>query len=219
LKCGHCVAICPQKAVSISGYEDSPEEIPNDLALEPEMLLTLIKSRRSIRQFTDQDVSPEIVSRIIEAGRYTPTGMNRQGVSYVVLRENKDDYERIAVSWFRRLRPFVGIFLKHFRHIHIDDHYFFKGAPVVIVIKAENSATGAIDAALAASAMELTARAYGLGALYLGFFSIIAKLSRKLKRKLSVVSKGKTVTALVLGYPAVTYHRMAQRERPAVQYD
>jgi len=44
-------------------------------------------------------------------------------------------------------------------------------------------------------------------------------MSRKLKRKLSAVSKGKIVTTLVLGYPAVKYRRTAQRERPAVQYD
>jgi len=85
LKCGHCVAICPQNAVSISGYEDSPELITGDMKLEPEALISLIKGRRSIRQFTNQDVPSEIVSRIIEAGRYTPTAMNKQDVSYVVL--------------------------------------------------------------------------------------------------------------------------------------
>jgi len=169
-KCGHCAAICPQGAISLSGYEDAPEELIRDAKPEPETLLALIKGGRSMRHFTQRHVSPEIVDKIIEAGRYTPTGLNRQGVSYVVLRENKDEYERIAVSWFRKLRPIVGLFMKQFRHVHIDDHYFFKGAPVVIVVKSDPAATGVIDAALAASAMELMARAYGLGALYLGFF-------------------------------------------------
>ena len=218
LKCGHCVAICPQNAVSISGFEDAPEEIIHDIRPAPETLLAMMKGRRSIRHFTQQDVPPELIEKIIEAGRYTPTGLNRQGVSYVVLRKDKDEYERIAVSWFRKLRPFIGIFMKHFRHLHIDDHFFFKGAPVVIVIKSEKGATGVIDGALAASAMELMARSYGLGVLYLGFFPIIARISRKLNRMLSAVSKGKVVTTLVLGYPAVKYHRTAQRERPRIQF-
>ena len=218
-KCGHCVAICPQNAVSISGFEDAPEEINHCIKPEPEDILTMMKGRRSIRHFSQWDISPDIIEKIIEAGRYTPTGMNRQGVSYVVLRKNKDEYERIAVSWFRKLRPIVGIFMKNFRHLHIDDHFFFKGAPVVIVIKSDSVATGDIDAALAASSMELMARAYGLGVLYLGFFPIIAGLSPKLKRKLSTVSKGKIIITLVLGYPDVTYHRTAQRERPVIQYD
>ena len=218
-KCGHCVAICPQNAVSISGFEDMPEDVRHDIRPEPEALLTMMKGRRSIRHFTQQEVPPEIIEKIIEAGRYTPTGRNRQGVSYVVLREDKDEYERIAVSWFRRLRPIVGIFMKSFRHSRIDDHYFFKGAPTIIVIKSDNIGTGVIDGALAASAMELMARTYGLGVLYLGFFPIIARMSWKLRRKLSRVSKGKIVTTLVLGYPAVKYHRTAQRERPVIQYD
>ena len=170
LKCGHCVAICSQKAVSISGFEDEPEEFLHIETPDPEALLAMMKGRRSIRQFTEQDIPQEIVEKIIEAGRYTPTGRNTQGVSYVVLRENKDEYERIAVSWFRKLRPIVGLFMKHFRHIHIDDHYFFKGAPVVIVIKSDNIGTGVVDGALAASAMELMARTYGLGVLYLDSF-------------------------------------------------
>jgi nitroreductase/NAD-dependent dihydropyrimidine dehydrogenase PreA subunit len=219
MKCGHCVAICPQNAVKISGFEDMPEEIGHDAKPDPETMLSMMKGRRSIRHFTKEDVPPEIIDKIIEAGRYTPTGRNTQGVSYVVLRENKSEYEKIAVAWFRRLRPIVGVFMKHFRHLRIDDNFFFKGAPVVIVIKSDNPGTAVVDGAIAASAMELTARAYGLGALYLGFFPIIARMSRTLKRKLSAEAKGKVVTTLVLGYPAVQYCRTAQRERPVFQYD
>ena len=215
MKCGHCVAICPTGAISISGYMDKPEEICHDVKPEPEALMELIKGRRSIRHFTDQDVAGEIVDKIIEAGRYTPTAMNKQGVSYVVLRENKDEYEKIAVALFRKLKSVVGIFYKQFRRFYIDDQFFFKGAPVVIVIKSNNT----VDGALAASAMELVARSYGLGMLYSGLFTAAANVSRKLKRKLSAVSRGKVVTTLVLGYPAVKYHRTAQREKAAVFYD
>ena len=215
LKCGHCVAVCSQKAVSISGFEDEPEDLYDDMKPEPETLLAMMKGRRSIRHFTRQDVPPEIVEKIIEAGRYTPTGQNRQGVSYVVLREGKDECERLAVSLLRRAQPIVSIFMKQYKRIQIDDRFIFKGAPVAIIIKSDN----VVDGALAASAMELMARAYGLGVLYSGMFVLVAKLSRKLKRKLSSVSRGKAVTALVLGYPAVKYHRTAQRESPVVQYD
>ena len=220
-KCGHCVAICPQNAISISGFEDAPEPLC-DVTPDPETLLAMMKGRRSIRHFTQRDVPPEIVEKIIEAGRYTPTGLNRQGVSYVVLRENKDEYERIAVSAWRKLLPIVRVLFKPFRHLRIDDQYCFRGAPVVIVIKSENVSFGAvdiIDGALAASAMEIMARSYGLGALYSESLTNATKFSRKLKRKLSAGSKGKILITLLLGYPAVTYHRTAQKERPIVRYD
>lgn len=220
-KCGHCVAVCPQNAVSISGFEDAPEPISN-VTPDPEILLSMLKSRRSMRHFTNRDVPPEIVEKIIEAGRYTPTGLNRQGVSYIVLRENKDEYERIAVSTWRKMLPFVRIFLKPFRLLQIDDRFCFKGAPVVVVIKADNLPFGSgdvIDGALAASAMEIMARSYGLGVLISESLTNAAKFSRKLRRKLAEGAKGKILITLLLGYPAVTYRRTAQKERPNVVYD
>ena len=213
-KCGHCVAVCPQNAISISGFADSPEELAPNMKYAPDILMALIKGRRSIRQFTKQEISSEIIMQIIEAGRYTPTGLNRQGVSYVILREHLGECEKIAVSFTRRLRPIIGIFLKPFRRMRIDDHFIFKGATVAIVIKSKDKT----DGLLAASAMELAARTHGLGVLYSGMFTRAAKYSWKLRRQLSAVSRGKAVITLVLGYPAVQYQRTAQREQPIVQY-
>jgi len=221
IKCGHCVAICPEGAISISGFEEAPEVILDDMTLDPEIFLAMMKSRRSIRCFKQQDVPLEIIEKIIEAGRYTPTGMNKQGVSYVVLRENKDEYERIAVSLWRRLRPIIGIFMKQFRYIKINDSFCFKGAPVAIVIKSNNTFVGAVDivdGALAASAMELMARSYGLGVLYSSAFTNAIKFSGKLRRKLSINSRREVIITLMIGYPAVKYYRTAQREYPAIKY-
>ena len=215
LKCGHCVAICPQGAIGISGFEDTPEEISAEDQPDAETLLSMMKQRRSIRHFTSQDVSAEIIDRILDAGRYSPTAMNRQAVSYVVLREHIGEYERTAVSALRALQPVVGLVYKQFRRFRVDDHFFFRGAPVVIVVKSNN----VVDGALAAAAMELTARSYGLGVLYNGLFPMAVKLSPALRRRLSAVSRSRIVVALVLGYPAVKYHRTAQRESPLVQYD
>jgi len=199
----------------MSGFDDAPEEITRDIRPDPEALLSMMKQRRSNRHFTSQSVPSGIVDRILEAGRYTPTAMNRQPVSYVVLREHIDEYERTAVSVLRSLQAVIGLVYRQFRRFVVDDHFFFKGAPVVIIVKSDN----AMDGALAASAMELEARAHGLGVLYNGLFPMAVRLSPKLRRKLSAVSRARIVIALVVGYPAVRYHRTAQRKRPPVQYD
>ena len=134
-----------------------------------------------MRHFTAEDVSSELVAQIIEAGRYTPSGSNRQDVSYVVLRENIDEYEAIAISLFRRLKNLADAFTDKYRRISINDHFLFKSAPIVVVIKSKNL----IDGALAASSMELMAQTLNLGVLYSGFFTRLARLSGKLRRKLS----------------------------------
>ena len=100
------------------------------------------------------------------------------------------------------------------RRTSIDDRFFFKGAPAVIVVIAR----GDIDGALAASNMELMAQAHGLGVLYSGFFTMAARLSRGLRRELGLGRKQKVVTALVLGYPAVRYRRTAPKEAAAISW-
>lgn len=214
VKCGHCVAICPQGAVSMSGYDDEPEAIAGSKKVDPDDFLRLIKARRSMRQFTEKDVPPELISQIIEAGRYTPTGGNKQGVSYVVIREIKDEYEKIALSELRRLQPSMAKVNPYIKNVTIGDDFLFKGAPVAIVIKSIDL----LDGALAASTMELMAQSLGLGVLYSGFFTYMVRQLDELKQKLSVEQGEEVVTTLVIGYPAAQYQRTAQRESANVTY-
>ena len=91
LMCGHCVAICPKEAITMTGFDELPIELTNKPILDSDELLMAIKSRRSIRKFKDKEVSSEIVKQIIEAGRYTPSAKNSQDVSYIIL-DNKKEY-------------------------------------------------------------------------------------------------------------------------------
>ncbi len=40
--------------------------------------MDIIKNRRSIRRFTDEPVPEEVVNKILEAGRWAPSGLNNQ---------------------------------------------------------------------------------------------------------------------------------------------
>lgn len=134
IKCGHCVAVCPKGAVSMTGFGEPPEEINKNVVLEPQQLREVIKTRRSIRQFKEQPVDTAVIKQIIEAGRLTPTGGNVQNVSYLVLKAHINRYEKIAVRLFRRLMPAMRTVNPLARNIAIDEHFFFKKAPLVILI-------------------------------------------------------------------------------------
>ena len=49
-------------------------------------MLDVLKTRRSIRKYTDEMPRDEDLERIVEAGLYAPTGMGRQGVKFVVVK-------------------------------------------------------------------------------------------------------------------------------------
>lgn len=214
IKCGHCVAICPKAAISMTGFDEQPEEITEQVTLEPEKLMKAIKTRRSIRQFKDKEVSDEIIKKIIQAGRWTPTAKNTQDISYVVIKEQMSECERIAVQVLKKIKAVVGLFNKTVRDITIDDNFFFKKAPVAIAIISRDS----ISASMAAANMGLLAESFNLGVLYSGFFSRAVNLSKKLRRKLKLKRKDKVVTTLVLGYPNVKYYRTVQKEAAVTEY-
>lgn len=214
IMCAHCVAVCPTNAVAISGFDEEPRPLDGAEALDPARLLAALGARRSMRRFADGPVPDEALADIVEAGRLTPTGGNAQDVSFIVLRERLERCEELAVRLFRRVLPFARLVDATARRTEIDDRFFFKGAPAVVVVVAKDQVNGA----LAASNMELAAQAHGLGVLYSGFFAMAARLSPALRRELGLARGQKVVTALVVGHPAVNYRRTAPKEPADVRF-
>lgn len=87
LLCGHCMAICPTDAIRVSAV--NPDEFEPIQKLEdspdPDRLLGLFRRRRSIRQYQKRPVEREKIERIIEAGRFAPTGANVQPFRFSVV--------------------------------------------------------------------------------------------------------------------------------------
>lgn len=214
LKCGHCVAICPKYAIMMTGFDDEPIEFAKQPTVDSDELLMALKAKRSIRKFKDKEISKDIIEQIIQAGRFTPSAKNSQDVSYIVLEENKGKYEKIAINMFRKINPIVGLFMKDAKEVTIDDNFFFKKAPTVILVVAKNEVNGS----LAASNMSLMAESFGLGVLYSGFFTEVVKYSKKLQKLLNLKSKGRVVATLVIGYPDVRYRRTTQKETADISY-
>ncbi len=55
--------------------------------MDYDSLLELVKSRRSIRAFTDEPVSDEAVEKVIEVARWAPSGANSQPWEFIVIRD------------------------------------------------------------------------------------------------------------------------------------
>ena len=85
----------------------------------------VIKSRRSIRKFKSDAIPEEVLSKILEAGTYAPTGKNMQSPIIVCVTDKKVRDELSALNceiggWSKEFDPFYG-------------------APVVAIVLAEKS--------------------------------------------------------------------------------
>lgn len=213
IQCGHCYAICPTNAVTMENFEKEAEQKPLSMAeFDSDKLLLAMKSRRTIRKFKEKKISDEIIEKIIEAGRYCPTGTNAQDFSFTVIKNDLAFFEKEAVKLFRSAQKVGGVLSSYIRNMTIDDNFFFKKAPLVIIVNGKSDTS----ACLASSYMELMAESLGLGVLYSGFFIAAAKFGRKIAAALNTPKGHSPVTCLVIGYPDVEYQRIPPRNKAEV---
>ena len=209
IECGHCYAVCPVGAVDLPGYDKTGcVEVTPMTAIDSDTFLQAVKSRRTVRQFRQTPVEQEKIDKILEAGRYAPTGANSQNVAFTILGDRQEELERECVRLFRTGVKLGKRFSDVLRNADINDRFFFKGAPLVIVVSGSNS----VNASLASAYMELTANTLGLGVLYSGFFCGYAALDPKIRAALHLQKGHKAVTCMVIGYPDVTYKRIPPRK-------
>ncbi len=152
-------------------------------------LYDLILSRRSIRHYEDQEIPKDVLDKIVEAGRQSPSAANRQPYRFIIV----DDPE------IKQELP--GRF-----------SLFIKKAPVVIIgcanIKALLTGKWAIiDTTIALENMILAAWSLGVGSCWIGSFN-----EKKVKDLLKIPKDWKVVALVTLGYPAET--PKARKKKP-----
>ena len=70
IACQHCMAICPVGAISV--FNKNPDESDKIYVQNPDMILNLIKSRRSDRNFKNENVDKEIIRKLKDMLKYVP---------------------------------------------------------------------------------------------------------------------------------------------------
>ncbi len=114
-----------------------------------ESLHDLLIRRHSIRRYTDQPISAEDVTTILEAALLAPSSKSARPWQFVLV-ENKDDLTRLSECKAHGARPIAGCAL-------------------AIVVCADSSRSDMFieDMSIAAAYMQLQATALGLGACWI----------------------------------------------------
>jgi nitroreductase len=146
-------------------------------------ILDIILSRRSIRKFEAGEVSEELLEKVLEAGRWAPSGLNNQPWRFAIVRDNalKDDISKLT----------------HYSGI-------VKDAAVLIAVFMD-SASGyhrVKDAQSIGACMQnmlLEAHSLGLGAVWLGE---IIKSDEQIRGLLGLGEGLELMAVIAIGYPA-----------------
>src|SRR5699024_1999587 len=81
ISCQHCLAICPTGALSFG------DKHPNDSQnVEYSDILGLIKSRKSVRQYKDEEIPQELLDKLKQMLPYVPTGCNNHSLHFSIVK-------------------------------------------------------------------------------------------------------------------------------------
>jgi nitroreductase len=107
-----------------------------------------VRTVLAVRNYQDKLVPPEIVRRIVEAGRLTGSSMNRQPWHFIVV-ENRNTLWQLGT--LAKTGPYIA------------------QAPLAIVVAIEKTTFSISDASRAIESMVLTAWSEGVGSNWVGF--------------------------------------------------
>jgi len=123
-------------------------------------VLEAIKNRRSVRSYTEQPISDEDLSTILEAAVYAPTGMNYQTFHFsaILNKEKLEELNRRVKAAFARSED------EHLRQRgNNQDYNFYYHAPVLIIASnAEVIPSSGLDCAVALQNIFLAAHSLGI---------------------------------------------------------
>lgn len=216
LACQHCMAICPKCALSFNGKnpENSEDVFQGDV-------LSLIKSRRSIRQYKQEELSQEELNKIKAMLPYIPTGCNSHKLHFSIVEKRavmnelktKVNTRLIKLLNNKVLSPLVKHFEVYKNSFERGEDIIFRDAPHMIVVSSPITAPCAPqDPVIALSYIELYAQSMGIGTCWCGYAEICIKLFPELCDILEIPKGYTPVYAMLLGKPAVNYQRVTQPE-------
>ena len=145
--------------------------------------LELAKARFSCRQFSDKEVEREQVDRVIQAGLYAPTAVNKQPFKIFEISSSE------KIEKLKKTTPFT-FGAKEFLIVGAD-----KNNSYVRNFDGKNFAE--IDAAIVATHMMLEIQDIGLGTTWVGHFD-----ENVLKSEFPQMKDYSIVAIFPIGYPA-----------------
>jgi nitroreductase/NAD-dependent dihydropyrimidine dehydrogenase PreA subunit len=226
INCGHCVAVCPHGALALRTL--APEQcVPMraDWAGEADRLEHLMRARRSARAYLSRPVEKDVIDRLLDTGRYAPTGSNRQTVGWVVV-QGQPEVQRLAamvIDWMRdsvAAQPESATSRATARLIAVWESgidRILRGAPCLLLAHGP-AGGGAANSVIALSYVELLAPSLGLGCCWAGYFATAANQWPPLRETIKMPDGHSCFGALMIGYPKHRFHRLPQRNEASVAW-
>ena len=162
-------------------------------------VLRNIRTRRSVRQFTQQVISQEAVEQIVEAAIYAPSAMNRQSWHFTVV-HNREKIQQLA----KVIGEIIGR----------EGYDFYQPDMLILVAADRTNHNGEVDTGCAMENIMLAAHSLGIGSVWINQARGICD---EPAMRAMLTELGMAETHLVWGIAALGYAAVEPVERPRAE--
>lgn len=236
--CGHCIAICPCEAVNHRGLDMDDFPLLGEEEVGPDLLEIFLRSRRSLRCYTENAIPRIDLERILRAASISPGVDNRRVLEFVVMhgRSKVREVAGAAIEHYRGVlrasgRRLAKMLTRSRRKEEGSDEAaqtarwqrlveawdrgedrLLHGAPVLLVVAGPGGEPeAAIEAGQALLHVNLMALSLGYGGCMIGGLPAAIQQDAGLRELLGLTDSQQALAGMVLGEPAVSYRRGVAR--------
>jgi nitroreductase len=166
---------------------------------------TLLKNRRSIREFQEKEVPLSILKEIIQETCLAPTASNAQPCKFVII-QNRGFLKRLSDNSKQSLLSDLvrnpESPLKNYEAVLRDGNFnvFYNASCLIYVIGPKNIHSLDVDCALTVAYLMLSATSRGLGTCWIGLGAHVR--DPKILGEMGIPGDCRIVAPIIIGYPA-----------------
>jgi ferredoxin len=227
-KCQHCLAVCPEAAISILGKRPA-DSLPKPDASIGEQMDRLVAYRRSCRRYLGKNVDRKLMDRIVKDMENVPTGGNSMTLEMTII-DDMDELDRIwrfvydgmeanaaRGHYSSGMSRSMYQTMKRSEQALRKDDLLFCGAPHLFIAhkraKGQWAQDDIADCNIASAYFEMICNAHGLGTTIMSYAASVINDVAGARKMLGIPDDHYMGLIIGFGYPEIVYARGVQKER------
>ena len=248
MECVQCVSLCPHSAIEVGSLNHDKYARIDPHDIDEGQLLSLMKQRRSIRNYKDKLVPRQIINRMVDAAHSAPTGTGRSTTGVIVIdnRNILSGFSELIYELYEELEknltnPIVRYFVKRkvgekrFRtlrefvmpgmHWYIrwfrdgKSNEILRDCPALMLFHSPiNEPVGVENCLIAAFHSIMMAQILGIGTCFNDIIPPACNKVTKIRKLLDLPNDREVYASITLGYPKYSFKRITPRKLAEVRY-
>lgn len=180
--------------------------------------ITVIKNRRSIRKYKEEQIGDTEIQAIVESAVYAPSSMNQQRWHFTVVQNRELLNRMMEASREYLLKSNVDFLVERAQNPDFD---IFHQAPTVVVITADDKARFIeVDCGAAAQNIALAAESLNIGSCLINMSSYMfeSEMAAELRQELGIPEGYRHVLSVALGYKDVENPPLPSKNMDVINY-